>query len=230
MNTKIKLEEGYDLSKFERPSVTVDVLIFTIKNERLQILLVKRGIEPFKNSWALPGGFVRMNESLEEAAIRELSEETGVRSVYLEQLYTFGDPKRDPRTRVITVSYFALIPSEKIKLHSSTDVSDASWFLISNLPGLAFDHKKIIQTGVTRLKNKAGYSNIGYGLLPEKFRLSELQKTYEAILGHPLDKRNFRKRMSSLGFLEATGQKEMEGAHRPAMLHRFKTKEVVFFD
>lgn len=217
-------------NKFEKPSVTVDLLVFTVDRDDLKIILVKRGIEPFKNMWALPGGFVGIGETLEAAAKRELYQETGVEDVYLEQLYTFGDPKRDPRTRVITVSYFALIPSENIKLHPTTDVSDAKWFSIKKLPKLAFDHEKILRYGVERLRSKVGYSNVVFGLLPKKFRLSELQKVYEVILGQNLDKRNFRKRMLSLGLLKSTGKKEVEGAHRPAMLYEFKSREVVLFD
>ncbi len=215
---------------FKRPSVAVDVLIFSVSGKKLKIILVKRGVEPFKSIWALPGGFVGINESLENAAKRELMQETGVQDVYLEQLYTFGDPNRDPRERVITVVYFALIPSERIKLHATTDVTDAAWFPIDQLPKLAFDHKKIINLGIERLKSKIGYSNIVYGLLPSKFRLSELQGVYEVILGQKLDKRNFRKRMLSLGLLRATGEKEIEGAHRPAMLYQFKSREIVLFD
>lgn len=215
---------------FPHPAVTVDVLIFTVREKKLEIILVKRGINPYKGMWALPGGFVEIKEALEDAAKRELIQETGVKDVYLEQLYTFGDPERDPRERVITVSYFALIPSERIKLKATTDVTDAAWFVVHNLPKLAFDHKQIIETGVERLKSKIGYSNIVYGLLPNKFRLSELQEVYEVILGQKLDKRNFRKRMLSLGLLKMTGEKEIEGAHRPAMLYQFKRKEVVLFD
>lgn len=213
-----------------KPRVTVDTLIFTIQDDQLKIASVKRAVEPFKDMWAIPGGFVLDGESLEDAAIREMAEETGVKNVYLEQLYTFGDPGRDPRGRVITVAYFALVPSEQIKLKATTDVSDVKWVSVKELPALAFDHKKIIDYAVNRLKNKIEYSNIVHGLLPNKFRLSELQKVYEIILGHTLDKRNFRKRMLSLGLLKATGDREIEGAHRPAMLYQFKTKEVVFFD
>lgn len=221
----------------QRPLVTVDVLVFTVAKNKsqkqpndLKIALVKRAIPPFKGKWALPGGFVKENEPLEDAAKRELKEEAGVRNVYLEQLYTFGNPERDPRTRVITVAYFALVPTDTISLSAATDVSEAQWFPIKNLPELAFDHKKIIQTGVERLRSKIGYSNIAYGLLPQKFRLSDLQKVYEAILGHKLDKRNFRRKMLSLGLLEETGQKDKSGPGRPALLYRFGTKEVVFFD
>lgn len=219
-----------DTNKFEKPSVTVDLLVFTVLDDDLKIILVKRGIDPFKNMWALPGGFVGINETLEEAAKRELFQETGVGDVYLEQLYTFGDVKRDPRTRVITVSYFALIPSENIKLHATTDAKDAQWFPVDKLPKVAFDHKKIIDYGIERLKSKIGYSNIVYGILPKRFRLSQLQKVYEIILGQKLDKRNFRKRMLSLGLLRSTGKRELGGAHRPAMLYEFKTREVVLFD
>lgn len=209
---------------------TVDVLIFTIEDDKLKIVLVKRGNEPFKGMWAIPGGFVEEHESLEEAALRQLYEETGFKDVYLEQLYTFGDPNRDPRGKIITIAYFALIPSESIKLKSYSHVTQAMWFPARKLPKLAFDHHKIVGYAIERLKNKIEYSNIVHGLLPDKFRLSDLQRVYEVILGHNLDKRNFRKRMLSLGLLRPTGEKELEGAHRPAMLYEFKTKEIIFFD
>ena|SRR3989338_2909715 len=224
MNTKQPADN------FSRPSVTVDVLIFTIQESLLKIALIKRGVEPFKNMWAIPGGFVHLDESLEEAAKRELAEEAGVKDVYLEQLYTFGDPKRDPRERVITVSYIALIPSEHIKLTAKTDASEARWFSTADLPKLAFDHKQILDYALERLRLKIQYSNIAYGLLPKKFRLSDLQRVYEIILGQRQDKRNFRKRMLSLGLLKETGEKELEGAHRPAMLYQFKTKDIIFID
>lgn len=219
-----------DPSDLEHPSVTVDVLVFTIQNELLKITLVKRGVKPFLGMWAIPGGFIRKGETLEDAAIRELAEETGVKNVYLEQLYTFGDPKRDPRGRVVTVSYFALIPSDSIKFKPTTDVTQAEWFEIDNLPALAFDHKKIVDYALERLRSKIEYSNIVHGLLPKKFRLSTLQKVYEVILAEKLDKRNFIKKMSSLGLLISTGEKELKGAHRPAMLYQFKTKHTIFFD
>ena len=218
------------MDTYKRPSVTVDILVFTIEKNVLKVLLVKRGIEPFKGKWAIPGGFIQINESLEDAAKRELLQETGIKNIYMEQLYTFGDPKRDPRERVITVAYMALIPNENLRLRATTDASDVTWFSIKSLPELAFDHTKILKYALGRLKSKIEYSNIVHGLLSEKFRLSELQKVYEVILGKKLDKRNFRKRMLSLGLLKATGEKEMEGAHRPAMLYRFTTKEIIFFD
>lgn len=210
--------------------VTVNVLIFSIRNERLEVLLVKRTYQPFADFWALPGGVFDPAESLDEAACRILQERTGVETVYLEQLYTFGDPKRDPRERRIGVTYYALIPSQNIQLSPSGKAKDAGWFDVETPPKLGFDHKKIIDYGLDRLKNKIGYSSVVFSLLPKKFRLSELQKAYEIILGHELDKRNFRKRMKELDLVEETGEKEMEGAHRPAMLYRSKDKEVVFFD
>lgn len=210
--------------------MTVDLLIFSVIENELKIILVKRGIEPFKGEWALPGGFVKINESLEEAALRELGEETGVKGVYLEQLYTFGDVGRDPRERVITVAYVALIPDKDLKLKASTDTADAQWFSVGNLPNLAFDHKKIILYALSRLKSKIEYSNIVFGLLPKKFRMSQLQRVYEAILDKKVDKRNFTKWIMSLGLIEETGERVVEGAHRPAMLYRFKSRQAVLLN
>lgn len=237
MNTIIKApfpfkKEKIDhkLPEFSHPYVTIDVLIFTIENDELKILLVKRDREPFKGEYALPGGFVRIDESLEDTIGRKLEEETGVKNVYLEQLYTFGEPKRDPRERVITVAYFALIPRQRLIIRSATDKREARFFSVKKLPQLAFDHRKIVLYGMERLKAKAGYSNIAFGLLPEVFKLSELQKVYEIILDHKLDKRNFRKKMQALGILQSTGEKEMDGAHRPALLYKFKNREIVIID
>ena len=220
--------DANDISQYPRPAVTVDVLLFTIRDERLQLALIKRGIAPHLGSWALPGGFVRIEEELEEAARREIEEETGVRDVFLEQLYTFGAPDRDPRSRVITVAYYALVPSEHLMLRADTDASDASWFDVDALPELAFDHAEIVRVGVERLNAKLEYSDIAYGLLPARFRLSELQRVYEIILGRPLDKRNFRKRVLALGLVEETG-KFSGGAHRPAQLFRWKKRRAKTF-
>jgi 8-oxo-dGTP diphosphatase len=175
--------------------------------------------------WAIPGGFVRMDETLEEAAMREIEEETGVTDVFLEQLYTFGAPNRDPRTRVVTVAYYALVPSERIVLKADTDASDAQWFEIGNLPPLAFDHDHIVKMAQERLQSRIETTNIAYGLLPARFKLSDLQGVYEIILGRTLDKRNFRKKILASGLIEAT-EKYSTGAHRPAQLFRWKKREV----
>ena len=226
--TQNPLSNDASIEGYARPAVTVDALLFTIRKEKLQLALIKRGIEPFKNCWAIPGGFVRMDEELEEAARREIEEETGVRDVFLEQLYTFGAVGRDPRTRVITIVYFALVPGEHLTLRADTDASDASWFATDELPALAFDHNEIVEVGLERLKAKIEYSNVAYGLLPARFRLSELQRVYEIILGRALDKRNFRKRVLALGLVEAT-DKFSSGAHRPAQLFRWKKRRAKTF-
>jgi 8-oxo-dGTP diphosphatase len=202
--------------KYEKPSVTVDVLLFTIEEEELKILLVKRSLPPFKDSWALPGGFVRIFESLEDAATRELKEESNVSNVYLEQLFTFGAVNRDPRERVITVTYLALADNQTWNLHSSGDAKESRLFSVKKLPKLAFDHVNIIDYGLQRLRAKLGYTNIVFGLLPEDFSLTDLQKVYEIILNSKLDKRNFRKKMLATGLLKSSGKKSEGVAHRPA--------------
>src|ERR1700731_3098910 len=211
----------YDVNKYERPSVTVDVVMMSLRQRDLQVLLVKRRSWPYEGMWAIPGGFVNMDESLEAAAKRELQEETNVQNVYLEQLYTFGDPGRDPRTRVITVVYFALLDSERLQVRAADDAVDVGWFSVDDLPPLAFDHDKILQYALNRLRGKLEYTTIAFSLLPEQFTLRELQRVYEIILHKRLDKRNFRKKILSTGILEDTGAKKMEGTHRPARLYRF---------
>ncbi len=212
-----------DLSKYPRPSVAVDLVVFGYETRRLSVLLVKRGIEPFKGKWALPGGFVRENESLEETARRELQEEAGVAEIYLEQLYTFGDVKRDPRGRVLSVSYLALVKPEDYRLVASTDASDAKWVPLTELPPLAFDHQRIIETGHQRLKNKIRYEPIGFELLPKLFTLSQLQEIYETVLESELDKRNFRKKILGYGFLKETDKKIEKVPYRQPTLYRFDT-------
>jgi 8-oxo-dGTP diphosphatase len=211
----------YDASKYERPSVTVDVVMMSLRQRDLQILLVKRRSWPFEGMWAIPGGFVNIDESLETAAKRELQEETAVQDVYLEQLYTFGDPGRDPRTRVITVVYFALLDSERLQVKAASDAVDVGWFSVYDLPPLAFDHAKILDYTLNRLRGKLDYTTIAFSLLPEQFTLRELQRVYEIIQHKRLDKRNFRKKILATGILEDTGAKKMEGTHRPARLYRF---------
>ena len=216
--------------EYQKPSVTVDILLFTIIENDLKILLIKRDLAPFKGSWALPGGFVHIDESLEDAALRELKEEGNIENVYLEQLFTFGDPRRDPRSRVITVTYLALADSSSWDVRSGGDASEANLFSTKKLPTLAFDHRKIVDYGVERLRAKIGYTNIAMGLLSEEFTLTDLQKKHEVILGNLLDKRNFRKKILSTGIVVPTGKKSDGGAHRPAAFYKFKSKKLIITD
>jgi 8-oxo-dGTP diphosphatase len=223
--------ETYDAEAFKRPSVAVDVVAFTSLENRLCILLIRRGVWPFEGDWALPGGFVRMEEDLDTAAHRELREETGLAGAhYLEQLYTFGAVERDPRTRVISVAYYALLPGPDSAFHptAGTDAAEARWWPVDEVPALAFDHDQIVGLALSRLRAKLGYTSVAYALLSEEFTLTELQTVYEIILGQGLDKRNFRKKMLSTGILEATPRQKRAGAHRPAQLYRFTKREPVF--
>jgi 8-oxo-dGTP diphosphatase len=199
--------------------VTVDIVLFTIRDRQLHLLLIRRLARPYENRYALPGGFVREEESLDAAATRELREETGVEKVYLEQLYTFGEPKRDPRGRVITVAYYALAPDTQV-LRAGTDASDAAWFPIADLPALAFDHRKIVEYAHQRIRNKLDYTNVGFELLPDKFTLTELQLVHEAILGENLDKRNFRRKIIQKGIVKPTKEWQRTG-RKPAQFYRF---------
>jgi len=206
--------------------VTVDVVLFTIRARALHALLVRRGVPPFAGQYAIPGGFVRREESLDEAAKRELYEETSVRDVYLEQLYTFGEPHRDPRSRVITAAYYALIGSERLDLMAGADAAEARWFPTQELPKLAFDHRKIVDYALERLRNKLEYTTVGFQLLPEKFTLTELQEVYEAILGKKLDKRNFRRKIGLLRILKPLRERRETG-RKPAQLFRFAAERFV---
>ncbi len=209
--------------EYARPALAVDCVVFGM-DEDLQVLLIRRDIEPFQGRWALPGGFVRLDETLDEAARRELEEETGVSRLYLEQLYTFGDIGRDPRERVVSVAYYALVKLSDHRVKAATDAREAAWFSVDDLPKLAFDHDKILQAALARLKGKVRYQPIGFELLPPKFTLSALQKLYEIVLERPLDKRNFRKKVLSMGFLEDLDEVEQDVAHRAARLYRFDKK------
>jgi 8-oxo-dGTP diphosphatase len=206
--------------QYPHPAVTTDIVIFTIRQDELKVLLIKRALPPFQGEWALPGGFVNLDESLEAGARRELAEETGVTDVYLEQLYTFGALDRDPRERVITVAYYALIPSDKVEIRAATDAEGVSWFGMQELPELAFDHEQILQVAHERLAAKLDYSTIAFQFMPKEFTLTELQRVYELILREPIDKRNFRKRILSLNLIRETGKARKIGAHRPAKLYR----------
>ena len=204
-----------------RPAVAVDCVVFGFDDGELKIMLIERGIGPFKGQWALPGGFVRMDESLEEAARRELVEETGIDHLYLEQLYSFGEPQRDPRGRVISIAWYALVNLADHTIRAATDAAEARWFALAEVPQLAFDHAGILEMALQRLKGKVRYQPIGFELLPEKFKLSALQHLYEVILEKPLDKRNFRKKVLSMGLLEELDETEQDVAHRAARLYRF---------
>lgn len=281
VQTEAEFLENYDISNFDRPSVTVDILLLTILDEKtsnyrklpekkLKVLLIKRNEHPYIEKWALPGGFVLMNESLKETAYRELKEETNVSSAYLEQLYTYGDVNRDPRGRIISTSFMSLIKSEDLKLMAGTDTNDVKWFsveskvlkneFINNIQSktiemtlynkdvilkskikvtyklvgkhleeiveviknddLAFDHIKIIQYGLERLKNKAEYSGIVFNLMDETFTLSELQKSYEVILDRKLLKSNFRRKVSKM-VTETNKETIDKSGHRPAKLFAY---------
>jgi len=220
---KIKMDEQKIVSyQYPRPALTVDCVIFGYDSKKLDILLIKRGIEPFKGQWALPGGFVRMEESAEEAAIRELQEETGLLNVYMEQLYTFSQPERDPRGRTVSVAFFALInKNDFLKPRGGDDASEAEWFNIKELPNLAFDHKEIINVALNRLKGKIKYQPVGFELLPEYFTLVQLQELYEIILKTTVDKRNFRRKILNSELL-IESEKVSDGSKgRRATLYKF---------
>lgn len=208
--------------EYPRPALTVDCVIFGLdERQALQVLLIQRDHDPFEGQWALPGGFVDMGEPLEEAALRELEEETGVREVFIEQLYTFGAPDRDPRGRVVSVAYYALVNLSEHPVQAASDAREVAWYSLNELPSLAFDHAQILRAAIDRLRAKVRYQPIGFELLPEHFTLSQLQQLYETILGvEALNKRNFRTRILKMGVLEEVGKQEGV-AHRPAKLYRF---------
>lgn len=204
--------------------VAVDAVVFGYSNEAgVSVLLIKRNIEPYKGVWAIPGGLVKNDESLETAVTRELEEESGVKISYLEQLYTFGKPNRDPRNRVISVTYFALVKPSDFQLNADTDASDAQWFSIKDLPPLAFDHDEILKIAIKRLQSKITYEPIGFELLNKKFAFSELEKLYTTLLDRPIDRRNFKKKIKNLDILEELQEKQqMKSAGRPGNLFQFK--------
>jgi len=207
--------------EYPRPALTVDCVVFGLDAEDLKVLLIQRDLPPFEGRWALPGGFVRMEEDLEGAARRELVEETGLKDVFLEQLYTFGGVGRDPRGRVVSVAYYALVNLEERPVKGGTDARTAAWFAVTDVPKLAFDHEEILAAALERLKGKVRYQPIGFELLPEKFTLSQLQRLYEKVLERPLDKRNFRKKILGMDLLIELDEIQQDVAHRAARLYRF---------
>lgn len=231
--------------EYQRPSVTVDVVVFGMFGNfdegedgdtngmsssgqpDLRVLLIRRRHAPFQGCWAIPGGFVNMDESLDEAARRELEEETGLRDVYLEQLYTFGAPDRDPRTRVISVAYYALLPGHDRDAHAADDAEEARWFPVTALPrNPAFDHAHILDVALRRLRAKADYAGIAREFLPPAFTLRQLRRIYETVLGRTLDRANFTRRMLTEGDIEETGSVDRGGAHRPAKMYRYRKDRV----
>lgn len=206
--------------------VAVDAVVFGYESKNnLSVLLIKRGVEPFKGEWALPGGLVLNDESLEEAVERELKEETGITIDYLEQLYTFGKPNRDPRNRVVAVTYFALVKPNHFTIKADTDAADVQWFHLNELPKLAFDHQLVLDTAKERLKSKLSYQPIGFDLLNDEFPFSDLENLYMTILEKEIDRRNFRKKMLSFGIIEETNKIEKIGSGRPAKLFKFNKKK-----
>jgi len=218
-------DESSLLSRYEVPLVTVDIVLFTVEHNQLKVLLIQRKNAPFVNMWAIPGGFIHADETLEEAASRRLFEETNVNNIYLKQFASFGEPNRDPRCRVITVAYYALVSANKLTLEAHANAQDIRWYSMNDLPELAFDHAKVIQRALSDLRRHVQSTPLAFQLLPEKFTLTELQRVYELILDKPLDKRNFRKKMLATQLLVETAETKMDGFHRPAQLYAFLQNE-----
>jgi len=208
--------------EYPHPAVTVDVIVFTIESDELKVLLIQRGHEPFAGKWAIPGGFIEIDERLSDAAKRELKEETGVSAAYLEQLYTFGHPDRDPRERIITVAYYALIPSDQLSITAGDDARDAQLFAMNDLPELASDHGNILRVAKQRVTDLLNDAYFAFRIMPKTFTMYELRRVYELFLGETLDKRNFRKKIIALDQIEETGEKRESVRHRPARLYRVK--------
>ena len=205
---------------YPHPAVTTDIVVLTVEEGVVKLLGIRRKAAPYQGRWALPGGFVEIDESIDACAARELAEETGLAGIYLEQLYTFGAPDRDPRERVISVAYYALAPLHGLALRAGSDAAAAAWHDIDALPELAFDHRDIVAMARERVRAKIEYSDLGLMFMPESFTLSDVQGLYETVSGQPRDKRNFRKWLLSLDLIEETGEMRAAGAHRPAKLYR----------
>jgi 8-oxo-dGTP diphosphatase len=208
--------------EYPHPAVTVDIAVFTARDGNVEVLLIKRGEWPHTGKWAIPGGFVAIDESLKRAALRELREETGVKAGFLEQLGAFGHPDRDPRERVITVAYIALVPFDRLHIEAGSDAADAQLFGVDELPELAFDHARILRRARERLRDNFGIADVAHLLMPGEFTQSELQRACETITDVSMDKRNFRKKVQVLELLEATGGDKRDGPHRPAKLYHVK--------
>ena len=213
------MEDKVFTYKYPHPAVTTDCVIFGFDGTQLQVLLIERGIEPYKGDWALPGGFVRMDESCEECARRELEEETGLKHAYIEQFHAFSEPKRDPRERVITVAFMALVRISDVK--GGDDAARAQWFALNEVPKLAFDHDKILRDALNQLRQMIHFKPIGFELLPEKFTMKQLQNLYEAILDVNFDRRNFTKKMLHFNILTPLNESTQQSQKRKAFLYSF---------
>jgi len=211
--------------EYPRAALAVDCVVFGVDEGDLKVLLIQRKLPPFQHAWALPGGFVRMDETLDEAARRELEEEAGVTDVYLEQLYSFSALERDPRERVVTVAYYALAKLGDHRIRAATDAMGVGWFGLDDLPRLAFDHQDVVSRAHDRLRGKVRYAPIGFELLPPRFSLTQLQRLYEVVLGTELDKRNFRKKILAMDLLVETDEVEQNVRHRAARLYRFDRRK-----
>ncbi len=213
------MEERMYTYKYPHPAVTTDCVIFGFDGSKIQVLLIQRGIEPFKGMWAFPGGFIKMDESAEDGARRELFEETGLKDAFIEQFHTFSEPKRDPRERVITIAYYAIVRKQDVK--GGDDAANAQWFDIDEIPQLAFDHDRILRVATRFLHERIHFKPIGFELLPEKFTLKELQTLYEAILDVHFDRRNFAKKMIHTKLIEQLDETVWPTPKRKAYLFRF---------
>lgn len=207
--------------EYPRPGLTVDCVLFGLDATSLSVLLIRRGVEPFAGQWALPGGFVLPDETIDEAARRELREETGVEDLFLEQLYTFGDPGRDPRGWTVSVAYYSLVSKDSFVPKADSDAAEAKWFDLDDISSLAFDHDRILESALTRVRGKIRYSPIAFEFVPESFTLTQLQQVFEIVLKERIDKRNFRRKIQRLRILEETGEYLRGGVQRPAKLFRF---------
>lgn len=206
--------------EYPHPAVTADAVVFGFDGKSLNLLLINRGIEPYKGSWALPGGFININETAEDGALRELKEETGVEDIYLEQFHTFTAVDRDPRERVMTIAFLAFIRQDDYSVVAGDDAAKAQWYPVNQLPKLAFDHKEIIQIALDKLRWKIMYEPLVFHLLNETFTMTQLQTIYEAVIGKELDRRNFNKKMLQLGYVVPT-EVRVQGVGRPGTLYMF---------
>lgn len=220
LNLHNGIMEGQYVYKYPHPAVTTDCVIFGYKpKDGLSVLLIKRGIEPFKDCWAFPGGFIRMDEDAETGARRELQEETGLKTAYMEQFGCFSDVNRDPRERVITIAYYALVKKSEVK--GGDDAADAHWFPVDSIPALAFDHDRILRVAVQTLKERIHFKPIGFELLPEVFTMPQLQELYQSILEVKFDRRNFSNKMLKLGILTEVGERPKDAGSRIPIKYSF---------